>query len=436
MPEHQNVEYKESWRDEYLKWVCGFANASGGRLYIGIDDEGKVKGVANFRNLLEELPNKFRDILGVYAEINLLYEHEKSYLEITIPRYEVPISLRGVYYLRSGSTLQELKGPSLSEFLLRKTGRSWDSLPEPSSTLNDIDASTLEKFVLEVSKDNRLPIEPNLLPEELLEKLRLTENGVIKKAAIVLFGKDPEKFYPNTALKIGRFGQSEADLKYHEVVSGNLIQVLQNTISLLNSKFFIHPIHFEGIQRIEKDEYPVAAVREMILNALVHRSYTHTQIQIRVYDNSFSIWNDGSLPEGITVENLRQKHASKPRNPLIADICFKMGYIDSWGRGTLKILEACHEASLPEPEMKEQNGGFSFTLFKAPQPAFQQADLNKRQIQAIAYLKENGKITNKEYQQLFKVSRETATRDLSDLVKKNLISAAGSKGAGSFFILT
>lgn len=115
MPESQNIEYKSNWRDDHLKWICGFTNTNGGKLYIGIDDNGKVSGIDNHSELLEQLPNKFRDILGVYAEVNLQSKDLKNYLEINVPRYEVPISLRGKYYLRTGSTLQELQGPALNQ---------------------------------------------------------------------------------------------------------------------------------------------------------------------------------------------------------------------------------------------------------------------------------------------------------------------------------
>lgn len=118
-PESQNIEYKSSWREEYLKWVCGFANASGGRLYIGIDDKGKITAIDNYKELLEQLPNKFRDILGLFAEINLQNENGKHFLEIIVPRYDVPISVRGKYYIRTGSTLQELRGTALNEFILK-----------------------------------------------------------------------------------------------------------------------------------------------------------------------------------------------------------------------------------------------------------------------------------------------------------------------------
>ena len=126
---------------------------------------------------------------------------------------------------------------------------------------------------------------------------------------------------------------------------------MRETVVELNRKFFVKPISFEGLQRIEKDEYPVAAVREILLNALVHRDYMSSFIQVRIYDDKFWVWNSGKLPEDISFESLRRVHSSHPRNPLIADVCFKGGYIDSWGRGTLKIINACREAELPEPKL-------------------------------------------------------------------------------------
>lgn len=272
MPESQNIEYKANWRDEYLKWICGFANASGGKLYIGVDDKGKVAGIDNHNKLLEDLPNKFRDILGVYAEVNLHEEKDKHYLEIIVPRYDVPISVRGKYYVRTGSTLQELKGPALNEFILKRTGRTWDDIPEQRASINDIDESSIKQFLKDAWIVKRINVEDDVSISDLLEKLRLFEDGHLKRAAIVLFGKDPGKFYPNMAVKIGKFGDTDADLKFHEVAEGNLIQLKDQIGELLNAKFFIHPIDFMGMQRVELDEYPIAAVREMIFNALVHRA--------------------------------------------------------------------------------------------------------------------------------------------------------------------
>ena len=436
-PEQQNIEFKSSWHDDYLKWICGFANAQGGKILIGLNDTGEVTGLRNYKELMELLPNKIHDLLGILAEVNLDQADGKYYIEIVVPPYSVPISLRGRYYYRSGSTKLEFKGPALHDFLLKKSGVTWDDAVEPRASYNDINEQTVAIFVKASENAGRLPVDENLTLPELFEKLRLTQNGQLKRAAIILFGKDPAKFYPNTFVKIGRFGKNDADLKFQETEEGNLIVLLQGVLTQLNHKFLIRQIEFEGMHRIEKGEYPVPAVREMLLNSLVHRNYMGAPIQIRVYDDKISIWNEGSLPEGLTLDALKRSHASRPRNPIIADVCFKGGYIDAWGRGTIKILDSCKQAELPEPDMQELDGGFIITLFKnnLTEELLIKLGLNDRQVKAVLFVKEKGRITNKEYQGLFDVSRETASRDLVKLAELGIFTNSGSKGAGSFFIL-
>lgn len=121
-PENQNIEYKESWRDEYLKWICGFANAQGGTLYIGKNDSGETVGVQDAQRLIEEIPNKIRDILGIIASVNLHSVQNHDYLEIIIEPYPYPVSYKGQYLYRSGSTRQELRGAALDHFFIAKTG--------------------------------------------------------------------------------------------------------------------------------------------------------------------------------------------------------------------------------------------------------------------------------------------------------------------------
>ena len=118
MNESQNIEYKQTWNDDYLKWVCGFANAFGGTIYIGKDDNGNVVNLEDYKNLLEVIPNKIRDLLGLVANVNLLQENNAFFIEIIVPKYSVAISLRGRYYFRSSSKKIELTSNVLNEFFL------------------------------------------------------------------------------------------------------------------------------------------------------------------------------------------------------------------------------------------------------------------------------------------------------------------------------
>ena len=146
MPEKQNIEWKLRWKDEYLEWICGFANAQGGRIYIGCDDNGNITGLENTHKLLEDIPNKIRNAMNIVVDVNLLESNGKEYIEIVVPPYPVAISCKGVYYYRSGSTMQTLSGPELESFILRKRGASWDNMPLPGFTIDDIDDELVKKF--------------------------------------------------------------------------------------------------------------------------------------------------------------------------------------------------------------------------------------------------------------------------------------------------
>ncbi|MFZ2633811.1 MAG: ATP-binding protein [Desulfosalsimonadaceae bacterium] len=139
MKENQRIEWKETWRDEYLRWICGFANAEGGVLVIGRNDKGVATGLTNAEKLLDDIPNKVRDILGIMVAVNLHEQAGKAYLEIVVEPYPYPVSYKGEYHFRSGSTKQELKGAALDKFLLRKQGKHWDGVPIPYVRLDDLD---------------------------------------------------------------------------------------------------------------------------------------------------------------------------------------------------------------------------------------------------------------------------------------------------------
>jgi len=146
MPEQQIIEYKSSWRDEFLAWICGYANAQGGTLFIGKNDIGDVVGVEDSRKLLEDLPNKIVNHLGIVADVNLHTDPEGDYIEIKVEPYPSPISYRGHYHYRSGSTKQELKGAALNKFLLAKQGLHWDAMALPDVGVTDLKKETLVFF--------------------------------------------------------------------------------------------------------------------------------------------------------------------------------------------------------------------------------------------------------------------------------------------------
>lgn len=204
----------------------------------------------------------------------------------------------------------------------------------------------------------------------------------------------------------------------------------------------VRELSLEGVTRREIWDYPLDALREAAINALVHRDYLDTSatIEVRIYDDELILSNPGKLMPPLTIEQLKEKHSGRQRNPLIATVFYYANLIESWGSGTLKMITLCKEQNLPEPEFVERKGGLGeFTVIFHKdifnEEELRKRGLNERQIQAVMYVKEKGKITNKEYQEISKISERTATRDLFDLVSKKIFVQVGSTGKGTNYIL-
>ena len=356
-PESHNVEWKRSWRDEYLKWICGFANAQGGVLEIGRDDKGEVVGVKGVLRLLEEIPNKALSVLGILVDVNLMSEDGKEYLEIAVDSYPNPISYKGNIYYRSGSTNQVLGGAALTRFLLRKYGRTWDDVPLPGVGLKDLDARVFDGFRRRGTSSERLPRDIlDESDEEIIERLQFREAEYLKRAAVLLFHPAPHRFVMEAYVKIGYFRGSE--LLFQDVIEGDLFTQVDQAMDLLYTKYTRALISYDGAYRVETFPVPRDAMREAVINAIIHRDYTSpTTIQIRVYDDRIEMWNAADLPPDWAGEQLAGKLTSRPHNPRIAHAFYRAGLIEAWGRGIRRIVDMCEEAGNPTPKWELQKTG-------------------------------------------------------------------------------
>lgn len=247
MPEMQIIEWKEIWKDDYLAWICGFANAQGGTLYIGKNDNGETVGLSNSHKLLEDLPNKIRDAMGIIVPVNLHTDGETEYIEISVQPYPIAISYKGVYYYRSGSTNQKLTGLELESFLLRKQGATWDNLPLPSFTISDIDNGVVKRFIKWAAKKGR--IDESALDEQketLMKKLHLMNNDYLTNAAMLLFANDPEEWQLGAFTKIGYF-ESDSELRYQDEIHGSLLDQIDRIIETIHLKYMKAKITYEGM---------------------------------------------------------------------------------------------------------------------------------------------------------------------------------------------
>lgn len=362
--ESQNIEYKSNWHDKYLEWICGFANAQGAIMYFGVNDDHEVIGLKNVDRLMEEIPNKIVTTMGIVVDVNLHEAEELDYIEVIIEPSNIPINYKGKYYYRSGSTMQELRGPALQQFILKKMGRSWDDIVNERATINDLDRVAIDYFLWKGYENGRISNEERHESiEMLLENLNLVDDeGKLKNAALLLFAKKPQKYFTCVQFKIGRFVGSEANLIFQDVIEGNIIQMADRVVDILKSKYLTMPITFKGMNRVEKLEVPEEALREILYNAIIHKDYTGVHIQMRVWDDRVEVWNEGELPVGYTPDTLMKQHSSKPRNRNIANAFFKAGFIDAWGRGYKKIREGFEGVGLPMPKIEAVDGGVRVTF--------------------------------------------------------------------------
>lgn len=438
--ENQNIEYKESWRDEYIKWICGFANANGGKIYIGINDAGLVTGVADAKKLLEEIPNKTRDILGILVDVNLKTKSKKAFVEIVVEAYPYPVSYKGQYHFRSGSTKQELKGAALDKFILQKQGKRWDAVPQPTLAVKELAKSAFDYFKNKAADTKR--VTPEVLkdkPETLLEKLYLkTDTGYFKRATVLLFHPDPEKYITGAFIKIGYFN-SDDDLAYQDEVHGHLFEQVEKIMDILLTKYLKAAISYKGLNRTEQYPVPEAALREAVLNAIVHKDYgSGNPIQVSVYANKIMIWNEGQLPDDWTIERLKTKHPSRPFNPDIANCFFRAGLIEAWGRGTIKILHECRLAKVSLPVFKYDLSGFVIEFgYKNMNHVELTGNENAKSIEeeVLSFIEENGKITIAELIRKTNTSKSIVERCIYKLKKEKKLERAGSDKGGFWKLL-
>ena len=369
----------------------------------------------------------------------------------------MPISYRGAYYYRSGATKQELRGNALHQFLLKKMGLNWEDIPCDGVTLDDIDDGAIEYFLDHAIGEGRMePESRKSSKEEVLSNLGLIKDGIPTNGAVLLFGKYPQRKFVTSSFKIGRFGADDADLLSQDQIEGNLIQMTDKIMQVLSSKYLIRPIYYEGLQRKEPLEIPEDALREIIFNSIVHKLQFGTWNQMSIYDDHIRLWNEGVLPENYTVETLMSKHTSKPRNPKMAQVFYRAGFIEAWGRGYEKIMKAFDKANLKRPEFTVEQGGVTAIIYREIFMSIRgDAKLNQTDTEPIqtdtkpiqnrtkseertiilGAIKENPLITMDALSDLLKITKSSVQRRLEALVKDGKLRHIGPTKGGSWEVL-
>ena len=225
---------------------------------------------------------------------------------------------------------------------------------------------------------------------------------------------------------------------FQDIVSGDIIRMADRVVEVLKSKYLISPIHYEGLQRIEPLEIPEDALREAIFNAIIHKDYTGVHIQMRVYNDRIELWNQGRLPAELTPEKLLERHSSYPRNKNLAEVFYRAGFIESWGRGIRKIVDGITKAGLPQPKIEDADGGVRVTIYRntgVPQDVPQDVPQEFSEIQRniFACIKADPKISRAEIAEKCGVSMKTVGRHLAEM--KQHVRFVGSGYSGHWEIV-
>lgn len=434
--ESQNIEYKEKFNDGVFKTLCAFANTNGGTVYVGISDDKDIVGVEYSPEEIKKITEQIVHKLGIHPSIEYPEVEGKNILKIEVKKSSVPVSCSGKYYERVGNTTREMQGEKLKAFFIK--GTNWDALTG-NYAIDEIDEPTVRKFLKMAAHSGRLRVfNENESVSQILERLKLTVDGKIANAAILLFGKDPQQYFINAITRVGRF-KNESTIIGDRRIEGNLFKQIEEAEEAI--KNFIN-VRYEIKELYRKDiwDYPLEAIREALLNSLIHRDYFkyNVQTQIKVFDDYIWFYNIGGLVDGITMEQLKGVHSSVTRNPLILHILYLAGFVEEYGSGIQRIMDSFKDAGLQEPEFNEHFGGFVVSFQKAVQYGQQtpQIDLTERQSRVIEYIKNNGSINNSEFRKLFNVSKVIATKELGNLIEKGVIKRIGKTGKGTKYILS
>ncbi|MEA3342679.1 MAG: helix-turn-helix domain-containing protein [archaeon] len=442
--ESGTLEFKESLRmkEEIGGAVCAFANASGGTILIGVADAGAIKGLDIGKKTTADLSEYIKKNTdpNIFPEIKVHEIGGREIISVAVKEsHDKPVFFKGRAYKRVGDT-----SPKISSSEIRKLAKEsgpktyWDEQICERATLSDIDEEKLKCFAKEAKRQRGLDLPDALSVSETLMRLKLQKKGKPTNACVLLFAKKPEDFFFQSEAKCIRFKGTDVTgpMIDFKVMNEDLITQLKKIEDFIFDHIPMAAWIEDGkLERQEKWLYPPKAIREALANALAHRDYETTgKVQVRIFDDRMEIWNPGKLLEPLTFEDLKKTHKSIPRNPLIARCFFWIKYIEEVGTGTNKIVEWCREWELPEPDFRHITGDFVTVLKNTIITDEAIKTLNERQRAAVKYIREYGKITNRDYQALcIDVSRKTLSRDLQELMEQGMIKQIGEK-KGIYYI--
>ena len=417
-------------------------------IYIGIlgrqyGGDGKISPTeSEFR----EAKSKHKEILIYIKGQNTVDRHRETGMQELIREIKNPKAGYSYRRFEDADELTDLVYESLISFLKEKgeIGKAgFDQRICEGAKLSDIDTGKVKWFLKVARTKRNFPLGVDSPINDVFTHLKLTKDGKLTNAAILLFGKNPRKFFDQAKIKCVQLPSTEVVKpfsSYHIYEEENLFEQVDKAVA-----FVLDSIKFPVIQQTNTvqvarpREIPEFAIHEAVVNAVAHRDYnTTSSVQVMVFLDRVEIWNSGTLPGNLKVDDLKKPHSSHPSNPTLANVLYFGNYIQQVGSGTTEMVRQCKEHGLPEPEfVSVRNLEFKAILARDmfTEVALQQSGLNERQLQAVKIVKEKGHLTNKEYREILNLPRRTATRDLADLCGKKIFKKVQASGRNVQYVL-
>lgn len=451
LEESEILEFKKSTSEskEALISIVAILNKhQKGELYFGINKKGDIVGLDIGEKTLRDISKTISDHIEpkIYPKIEKKTIKNKNCIKVDFSGKNIPYYAYGRAYIRVADEDRLMSAKEVERLILEKNKEKlyWDKQICKDAGLEDIDKEKVKWFLKKAKYERNFDIDSRTSVKEALKRLKLIKNEKLTNAAILLFGKDPQKFFLQAKIRCARFkGVTAIDFIDMKLIEGNIIDQINKTENFVLSHIK-KAAKIVMFKREEAWEYPLDALREAIVNAVCHRNYfIQGNIKIAIFDDRIEMSDPGQLPEPLTPSMLKKKHDSILRNPLIANSFFLIKNIEQWGKGTNKIVKWCTEYGLKEPDFKEIGGGFE-VIFYAPKDIMKlipekgkidliKLGLSERQIEALKLMVNgNKKFTIKEYANIFKISKKTAKRDMKKLVETGYVNKKGVK-KGAYF---
>lgn len=440
--ENSHTEFKTSFNDEVITSLVSFSNAKGGSVYIGVTDKAEVKGVDIGKETIQSWVNEVKNKTApqIIPDVEVIDLGKKPIIVLSVPEYPIkPVSFKGRFYKRNGNANHLMTIDEIANEHLKTINTSWDFYVDPNHTIDAISFDKVGRFIHKI--EQRTQCEIQIAPREFLSKMEIIREGKLTFGGYLLFASD---YCPISDVQVGRF---KSDITIIDSLSLNtdLFTEADEIIAFIKKHLMVEYIITGEPQRTERFDYPLDAIREIVINMIVHRDYRDSSGSIiKIYDNRIEFYNPGKLFGGITIQDLLSgNYTSKSRNKLIAKAFKEVGLIERYGSGIYRIQKLCSDYGIVEPVFKEVSNGFQVILFKEKQnePANEPANepvnepVNDRLKEIISLIQQNNSISINELSKICKVGRETIKRDINKLKNMNLIQRIGPDKGGYWEVL-